>query len=713
MVRGPGSALFGAGVDAGVIHFISKDPFTHPGTTVRMGGGLRNALTASLRHAGVAGGKLGYKVVADFQRANDFAFDPEDPLDAVQLGTFREEALPVDYNNHNYTLSGLLSWRPRSNVTLTANGGFSAAKGIVLSGIGTTQAEGFGYRYGQLRLDAGGFFAQAYANFNDAGDSFVYRQGSVKDVVDNSALVNVQGQYDFDILDERFRFIVGAEYELTNPVTKSTVFGRNEDRDRFAETGAYLQSVVRLTPALNATLAVRADRHDLFDGVQFSPRAALVFKPGPAHSLRATFNRAFASPGTNNLFLDINAGAAGPLTIQARGALDGFHFQRDAQGGLIASSIVPDIFGAPAPVGVPLGLLYDQIYGALSSIPASQLQTLLAAQGLNIPAVLITQFIGLLSPDGGVTVTGLTPANIGYVDLNTFDIDPNSIAQDVVDVPSLEYTASEIFEAGYKGLLGERLLFAVDGYYARRKNFVSPLRVETPFVLVPDHDLLFGDLQKALADGIAGNETLHAALQAVGLSADAVSGLIVELAKPGVAAFIPENSPIGIVQPVENMTPGQLLMTYRSMGEIEYYGMDVSAELLLGDGLRVFGNLSWVSDNFFDADELGEEEEALELAMNAPKTKIKGGFAYESSGNWSVHASVRHTGAFEVRSGLYTGPVPEHTLLDVGAGYDLGSYVSGLRMNLSLFNVLDQRHREFVGSPQIGRMGLVQMTLDM
>ena len=713
VVRGPGSALFGAGVDAGVIHFISKDPFTHPGTTVRVGGGLRNALTASLRHAGVAGGKLGYKVVADFQRANDFAFDPEDPLDAIQLGTFREEALPVDYNNHNYTLSGLLSWQPRSNVTLTANGGFSAVKTIGLSSIGTIQGEGFGYTYGQLRLDAGRFFAQAYANFNDAGDSFVYREGSVPDVVDKSTLVNVQGQYDFDLLDERFRFIVGAEYELTNPVTKSTIFGRNDDRDRFAETGAYLQSVVRLSPMLNATLAVRADRHDLFDGTQLSPRAALVFKPGPAHSLRATFNRAFASPSTTNLFLDINAGAAGPLTIQARGSLDGFTFQRDAQGGLIASSIVPDIFGAPVPVGVPLELLYSQIYGLLSSIPASDLQTLLAGQGLNLPVPVINQFIGLLSPNGGITVTGLTPSYLGYLDPSTGGIDPNSITRDVVDVPSLEYTSSEIFEVGYKGLLGERLLFAVDGYYARRKNFVSPLRVETPFVLVPNHDLLFGDLQAALADGIAGNETLHAALQAVGFSADDISSLIVELARPDFAAFLPENTPIAIVQPVENMVPGQLLMTYRSMGEIEYYGMDVSTELLLGDRLRVFGNLSWVSDNFFDAGELGEEEETLELSMNAPATKVKGGFAYESSGNWSVHASVRHTGGFEVRSGLYTGPVPEHTLLDVGAGYDLGDYVSGLRTNLSLFNVLDQRHREFPGSPQIGRMGIVQMTLDL
>ena len=713
VVRGPGSALFGAGVDAGVIHFISKDPFTHPGTTMRIGGGLRNALTASLRHAGVAGGKLAYKVVADFQRANDFAFDSSDSLDAVQLRNFREEALPVDYNNHNYTLSSQLSWRLRPDVTLTANGGYSAVKTIGLSAIGTIQGDGFGYKYGQLRLDAGGFFAQAYVNMNDAGDSFVYRQGSVPDVVDNSTLVNVQGQYDFDVLEERFRFIVGAEYEFTNPVTESTIFGRNDDDDRFAEAGAYLQSVVRLGPALNATLAVRADRHDLFDGIQISPRAALVFKPDPAHSLRATFNRAFASPGTNNLFLDINAGAAGPLTIQARGSLDGFHFQRDAQGGLIASSIVPDIFGAPVPVGVPLGLLYDQIYGLLSIIPASQLQTLLAGQGLNLPEPVITQFIGLLSPDEGITVTGLTPSYLGYLDPSTGLVNPNSITRDVVDVPPLEYTASEIFEVGYKGLLGERLLLAVDGYYTRRRNFVSPLRVETPFVLVPDHDLLFGDLQAALAAGIADNETLNAALQAVGLSPGAVSDLIVGLAGPGVAEFLPEGSPIGIVQPVENTTPGQILMTYRSMGEIDYYGLDVSAELLIGDQLRVFGNLSRVSDNFFDASELGEEEETLELSMNAPKTKIKGGFAYESSGNWSVHASVRHTGGFEVRSGLYVGFVPEHTLLDVGAGYDLGDYVSGLRMNLSLFNVLDERHREFVGSPQIGRMGLVQMTLDL
>ncbi len=713
VVRGPGSALFGAGVDAGVIHFISKDPFAHPGTTVQLGGGLRNALKTSVRHAGVAGGKLGYKVVADFTRADDFAFDPNDAADAVQLATFRESALPVDYNNHNYTMSGLLAWRFRPNATLTANAGRSVTKTIGLSAIGTVQGEGFGYTYGQLRLNAGGFFAQAYANINDAGDSFVYRAGSVEDVVDHSTVMNVQGQYDFDLLEERLRLTLGAEYERTNPVTKRTIFGRNEDDDQFYEAGAYLQSVVQLAPSLSATLAVRADKHELFDDTQVSPRAALVFKPNPSHSLRATFNRAFASPSTNNLFLDINAGSAGPLSIQARGALDGFHFQRDGQGNLIASSLIPDIFGAPVPTGVPLDLLYAQVYAGLASTPTTELQDLLVMQGFNIPAFIIEQFIGFLSPEGGTVVTGLTPSSLGYLDPNTGSVDPSSITRDVVDVPPLEHTVSETYELGYKGLIGERLLFAVDGYYARRRNFVSPLRIETPFVLVPDHETLFGDLAAALAAGIAGNAALSGVLPLVGLSPEDVAGLIVNLSEPGLAAELPANSPIGIVQPAENATPGQLLLAYRSMGDIAYYGLDVSAEWLVGDGFRVFGNMSWLSDNFFDADELGEEQQSLELAMNAPEIKAKGGLSYASPGDWSVHASLRHTGGFEVRSGLYTGAVEDHTLLDIGGGYDLGDYVSGLRLNLSLFNVLNQKHREFVGAPKIGRTGILQLTLDI
>ena len=39
VVRGPGSALYGPGVDSGVIHYISKDAFNYPGATISVSGG--------------------------------------------------------------------------------------------------------------------------------------------------------------------------------------------------------------------------------------------------------------------------------------------------------------------------------------------------------------------------------------------------------------------------------------------------------------------------------------------------------------------------------------------------------------------------------------------------------------------------------------------------------------------------------------------------
>ncbi|MEX0747052.1 MAG: carboxypeptidase regulatory-like domain-containing protein, partial [Rhodothermales bacterium] len=223
VVRGPGSALYGAGVDNGVIHFLTKDPFTYPGTSISLGGGERSMLLGSVRHAGVINDRVGYKLVGNFSRADDWEFDPADAQDRIQLESFRDEKLPVDYDNNKYNLNGTLAYKFRPNVTLTANGGFASAKSIFLSGIGTLQSEGFGYTYGQLRLQAGNFFAQAYINRNDAGDSFVYRDTAVEEVVDNSTLINTQAQYDFDLAADRLRVIVGADYEVTTPSTDGTI----------------------------------------------------------------------------------------------------------------------------------------------------------------------------------------------------------------------------------------------------------------------------------------------------------------------------------------------------------------------------------------------------------------------------------------------------------------------------------------------------------
>ena len=77
VVRGPGSALYGPGVTSGVIHFITKNPIDHPGTTIQVGGGELSTFLTAVRHAGANENKtFGYKINATYNRGNEFTLDP-------------------------------------------------------------------------------------------------------------------------------------------------------------------------------------------------------------------------------------------------------------------------------------------------------------------------------------------------------------------------------------------------------------------------------------------------------------------------------------------------------------------------------------------------------------------------------------------------------------------------------------------------------------
>ena len=301
VVRGPGSALYGPGVDEGVIHFITKDPFSYPGTTLSVSGGERSLLGLQFRHAGTAGSQFGYKLTGFYSQADDWELDPDNPEDNVFLAT---EAQERNYDFRKMNVNGTLTYRFNDTVSLTANGGFSQLDAVVLSGIGTLQADEFSNSYGQLRLQAGSFFGQAYFSTNDAGNSLVY--GSGQEVVDKGVEYNVQAQYDFNLADERVRMILGADYQLTEPNTEGTILGRNEEDDSIAELGGYAQSTIALNNQFDLTVALRGDWSNIFD-FQVSPRAALVYKATPSNTFRTSYNRSFSSPGVNSLFLDIVA----------------------------------------------------------------------------------------------------------------------------------------------------------------------------------------------------------------------------------------------------------------------------------------------------------------------------------------------------------------------------------------------------------------------
>ena len=60
-----------------------------------------------------------------------------------------------------------------------------------------------------------------------------------------------------------------------------------------------------------------------------------------------------------------------------------------------------------------------------------------------------------------------------------------------------------------------------------------------------------------------------------------------------------------------------------------------------------------------------------------------------------------------MESGVYIGEVPSYAILDL-----TGSWRATPNMTISAVvqNVLDDKHREFVGVPEIGRLGLLRVT---
>ena len=733
VVRGPGSALYGPGVDSGVIHYFTKDPFDDPGTSVSVSGGERAFFGAQFRQAGVIGDKLGYKVTGQFARADEWELDPSNPKDATEIGRYRiyqnQSDIPEgrtfasgDFDEdgedefrlrredlyRKFNVNGLLQYRISPQTTLSVNGGYAQLKGVVQSGIGTLQADGFGYGYGQVRLRSGGLFAQVYLNANDAGDQ-TYVYGSGDTVVDKGLQWNAQLQYDFRLDPLGTQFIVGGDADLTRPRTEGEILGRNEDNDDINEYGVYAQSSSRLSEMFDLTLALRADYNNIVEEMQLSPRAALVFKPVPQNTFRVSYNRSFSSPGTNSNFLDIEAlrqpvGGPFSLVFQGLGAANGFTFNTFRQTGLATSilpvppgedGLDPFEFGGPIPSqAVPLRPFYNIALSGLadagpSALPAP-LNNLTMAQ---FQALLGT--LQQLSP----FLQSTTEGQLGIPNEDSFD--PVSAPQ---DIDPLQQTTTNTFEAGYKGLLGDRVLISVDGYYERKEDFIGPLVIESPLLFVPG---ITGDLQSALGpiiQGAAANDPqVQGLLQQLGLTPQQAAGLLGELVGSNFAG-----NPVGVVQPDQDVLPGDDptevggFLSYRNFGTVEYWGIDASIRTSLTDELSAFANTSIVSDDFFDNEELDESNEALSVALNAPAFKTKGGFDYRFENGFSFGASANYVEGFRVETGPYTGEVDNYFLLDVRASYRFPQ-VPGLRFDVNAKNVLNNEHREFVGAPALGR----------
>ncbi|MCZ6679034.1 MAG: TonB-dependent receptor [Candidatus Poribacteria bacterium] len=624
---------------------------------------------SSFRHAGSVNNRIGYKIAGQYYQGEDWRFDDpaeiENRQNRLDAGADAGKIGQRDFDVKKFNGEARLDLRLTENLTTILSSGFTRVDQIQLTTIGAVQIKDWTYSYFQGKLLYKNLFAQAFLNRSDAGDdTFLLLRGAP--LVDKSRLLVGQVQHGFKLAN-RQRFTYGVDLLLTRPNTEGTIYGRNEDDDDINEVGVYLQSETKLTSKLKFVAAARLDDHNRLDDLNFSPRAAFVFQPDVNHNFRATYNRAFRTPTANNLFLDIpSASIPNPFepdknlaVISGRGVpTTGWTFRRGDDGRAQMYSQFDQIDGyADATV--------NNVWPAFRNI--------LLAQNPELDAALPTQL--------SQTVDGI------FRNLITGDI-----MADVANVDPIKPTITNTFEIGYKGILRERLIFAVDAYRTHKEDFTSPLRLETPNVFADAATLgpvLIADMTSRLvAAGLPESE------------ASAQAQAIAEQILPTIA-----NTPFGVISPEQAQSDTDVILTYRNFGDISLYGADLNFTYYANRNWNFGGNYSYISKDFFE-----NVDEISDIALNASKHKLGLSAQYLNPDlGLNTQLRLRYVDGFPVNSGVYVGEVDSYAVLDLNAGYDLPFFLN-TRLSLTVQNLLDNKHQEFVGAPEIGRLSTVRLT---
>lgn len=682
VVLGPGAALYGPNTASGVMHVITKSPFTSQGTTVTVDGGNQSLLRAGFRHAGAPNEKFGYKISYDVFKATEW---PEFQHDTLEKKA-RETALRRQGGEIR------LDFRPTPASELIANVGHTmAGSAVEPTGLGPAQVKDWSYNTYQLRGRVNRLFAQVFMNQSDAGGTYLLRTvkpttscPNVADpacIIDKSQQLVAQAQHGWDF-GTRQKFLYGFDYIHTDPRTQGTINGRNENDDDITEVGGYLHSVTSLTSQLELTAAGRIDTHSRLESSVFSPRIALVFKPVENQNLRVTYNRAFSTPSTNNLFLDLLAGAAGPYGVRALGVpTTGLSFKRDCTGGISSLCMrVPTAFGGTPStmVAANAAAMYKVAIGAASA-------SLIAG---GVPASVV-QYMASLQPTSAQVATQLRVLNTENA---TFR---DVAATDLRDVERIKPTIHNTLEAGYKGILANRLQLSLDVWHDHRTNFVGPLIVETPNVFLD---------RASLQTYLIANLT-----PVVGPANAAVIGANTAAALGGISGSTSASTkgiPLGVVNFQEaNSSGSDIIVTYRNFGDLNVWGSDLGGELLLDGGFSVDGTYSWVNKDFFPRSEVGGVQD---IALNAPATKGSLGLKFrDEAKGLSAELRGRHVAEFPVYS-FINGTIDAYNLVDAGFAFRPASW-KGVMVALNATNLFDKKHREFVGGGSLGRLVITRL----
>ena len=720
IIRGPQAALYGPGVDAGVVHYLSKDPFKYSGTTLQIQtGGIQNGgsmfsgnnlmKSVYFRHAvSNKNQTLGYKFNLRHSETPEWDLNSSqstsifgatgtrnivDPLNGAQVGTVS--------NMRDGSTTGAdatLYYRPSNNFSFTTVAGIGNTVGNAwTSGTGevfanTTQG------FLQFRMNTKNLFVQYNytANVNGTtGDKigFNYRTGGVSYIDSKQSQLQVQYEIPFEKLNTDVS--IGFEHKLAQFESYKRTFGRNEDLTDYRLYGAYASSKTKLGDKFILSLAGRYDRYAFLGGTKsISPRVGLVFKPTPRHSFRLSYNKAHTPNDAMTLFLDL---PVQPIMFGGNKIADAWLMGN--MSGQTFNNVKTKFIGALAAAGVNngQGMDHSRAFGAISAgllpgLGAGAFDALLGPL-----AATVKSFIPWLSSSTTLaTINGTGAITRGKL----VDSAGNVIGLENGDESKLQINTT--YEFGFKGMLSDNLTWAVDIYNTQKENFIAQTTL-SPFVDLTGIGTDLAATIYPLAFAEAGNQG-YTGLTQVGI-AQAIAGLY-----QGGAATM--EGPVGIIEtdqaPTGTSVPS-LMMGYKNFGKISYWGFDTALKYRPTDNLTLFANYSVISQTEFEDDDFGDIRETGTYSMNHSKHRVKTGLNY-NRGKWVFGASHKYDDGFNANMGVYSGNVPQKNIYDTNIGYKINAKT---QIDIALYNVTNHKYSLFPGMPEMGTMGMATVKLDL
>ena len=276
VIRGPGSALYGANAFSGVINIITKSPKEYNGTTISIKGGDINTYVTSVIHAGNIN-KIRYKATFGLDRTNHWNNNDIPSRDAKKI-------------------KAVLEYDIDDNTLLSLEGGNCFNDSETFTGIGRLYSDQM-ISHVRLNYNKPDFFCRAFVTRVRAdilNELIMTNRYIMTYTSDIEAQINLN-------LGLKNSLIAGGNVRYID--FRSDMITYNTKQSLYS---CYIQNEYKPLKKLTFTAGARYDTHPLVAN-QITPRASIVFSPIKDRYVRFSYGTAFRNPSFIETYLSENS----------------------------------------------------------------------------------------------------------------------------------------------------------------------------------------------------------------------------------------------------------------------------------------------------------------------------------------------------------------------------------------------------------------------